>query len=345
MSEKMISDNVASTTQTTKNALTPINPWLVESWNLTKKVVMPFVGLSILQMLVALGILLGTLLLGGVVLVLFGLGNAADIQAAFSGNTEMIPQVLSSMAGGIAVAVALFFAVILVISSAFQAAMLHLMANHEKGATVGQSFKFGFTKIWPVLLTSLIVLFLVLGGTIFFIIPGIIISLFVMFASYEVVLSDKKPMDAIRSSTGMVSQYFWDIVGRLVLIWLISFFYSLLWMSVDEIVKATLGEVPALVALLALVRMVAEILFTVFTIALSVTLYRQLKQVADPKKSVSLTWAWITAGIGWLFIVLFAVSMVNAARNNLDSLEDMSGIEEASESAEFDQWLQEQVQE
>ncbi len=72
--------------------------------------------------------------------------------------------------------------------------------------------------IWVSILTSLIVL----GGTILFIIPGIIFAVWYNFAVYAVALENARGMNALSISKSLVVGRWWSIAGRLAIIGVVS---------------------------------------------------------------------------------------------------------------------------
>lgn len=68
--------------------------------------------------------------------------------------------------------------------------------------------------IWPMIYTSILAALIILGGTLLFIIPGIIFGVWYGFVSYAVTLDEKKGMEALRFSKQLVSGRWWAILFR-----------------------------------------------------------------------------------------------------------------------------------
>lgn len=90
-----------------------------------------------------------------------------------------------------------------------------------------ESFSSTSHLIWPVIYTSLLVLVIVLGGTILFIIPGIIFSIWFSFTFYTVILEEKRGANALKASKEMVVGRWWGIFWRLLAP---GFFYAFIFM-------------------------------------------------------------------------------------------------------------------
>lgn len=68
--------------------------------------------------------------------------------------------------------------------------------------------------VWPAIYTSLLAGIIIFGGTLLFIIPGIIFSVWYMFSTYAVILDGKKGREALRMSKSLVTGRWWRILWR-----------------------------------------------------------------------------------------------------------------------------------
>lgn len=84
----------------------------------------------------------------------------------------------------------------------------------KDGAGVKESFKFIWQNIKPYFWVVLISLFIILPGLIAFIIPGLIISIFTMFAPFVFLDERYKGLAAFERSVSYIKGYFWAIVGK-----------------------------------------------------------------------------------------------------------------------------------
>lgn len=71
--------------------------------------------------------------------------------------------------------------------------------------------------MWPFIYTSILAGLVVIGGTLLFIVPGIIFAVWYAFVLYAVVLDDKRGMEALRASKAVVTGRWLAIVWRLIL--------------------------------------------------------------------------------------------------------------------------------
>lgn len=270
-----------------------------ESWDTFKKswlhlFVFILVAYFVLLLVVGVGVLL---------VVLTGAGAGLSAQAnnfALSGGFAIIAGV-----GGLAFLV--FIIVWSLIVTAGEALIVSENGQISLDATIKKSVQF----ILPLFLTGIVGGFIIIGGYFAFVIPGIILTIFLYFYLFEVVLDNKKGLDGLRSSISIVSQNFWGIFGRLLLLLLVFF--------AIEVVFAIIGGVSVLVPTLLFgkdsivggllyifVQIVSYIVGTVlgfYIISYYYTLYRHAKDAAVEKKG-SLLWPMIIGIIGWVLAIL-----------------------------------------
>lgn len=79
-------------------------------------------------------------------------------------------------------------------------------------------------RLWPVIYTSLALTLIIFGGTILFIIPGIIFTGWYIFTIYAVLLENKAGLSALRESKSLVVGRWWGVMWRW---WLPNLFFVL----------------------------------------------------------------------------------------------------------------------
>lgn len=75
--------------------------------------------------------------------------------------------------------------------------------------------------IWPVILTTIIASLIIFGGTILFIIPGIIFFVWYTFSFYTVIFEEKSALKALQASKSLVVGRWWAILLR----WLVPIIF------------------------------------------------------------------------------------------------------------------------
>ena len=103
-------------------------------------------------------------------------------------------------------------------------------------------------------------------------------------------------MDAIHMSASMVSQNFWGIFGRMVLLFLLSILVQL--------IIGQIGESEVIGSLGFILIMALSVGVSWFTTFYVYSLYKHARAAYDESKKSSITWMWVVAIIGWIFIVL-----------------------------------------
>jgi hypothetical protein len=155
------------------------------------------------------------------------------------------------------------------------------------------------TFIWVSSLYS----FIVGGASLLFIIPGIVTGIWFFACPYLAIKEDIHGMDALLKSKALVDGRFWEVLGRLAVIWLLGM---------------VLGMIPVIGVLFSLAM-------APFSMLYAVVLYRDLSETAG-----TVTWSstdgtkagWLLLGLaGYLLAPLFIFFMMGAALfSNVDSL-------------------------
>lgn len=157
-----------------------------------------YIGLSLLPLLLVLPLIIG------IVVFPFLSGNMRS-------NTGLL--IFMGLLG-------LLFLIALVITSIWtQTALMYAIA-HE-GLTFRKSLRSGWHRILPLLWVYILSGLIVMAGYALLIIPGIILALNLFLAAFVMLKEDKRGLRAVVESTHLVKGYWWAIVGRVFLIWLL----------------------------------------------------------------------------------------------------------------------------
>ena len=97
-------------------------------------------------------------------------------------------------------------------------ASLALINAVAHGTDFAMSYRVGMKLFWPAIGIIFLNLFAVIGGYILLIVPGIMLSIALMFGSYALVVEDKRGMRALAQSRNYVSGYWWAVLGRTMLL-------------------------------------------------------------------------------------------------------------------------------
>ena len=127
----------------------------------------------------------------------------------------------ASWAVGIAGLVAALAGVVmfLVLTGAITRAVAAEVAGEDP--SVEQSYRFGFHRIWSVLLVSVLVGLATVGGLILLVIPGIYIGVRLVVSIEALVVEGRRGTQAMGRSWELVGGHWWHAFGTLVVAWLI----------------------------------------------------------------------------------------------------------------------------
>ena len=117
----------------------------------------------------------------------------------------------------------IFFILNLIVQLVIQVLYIKAVKECDEGlsSSIKELYRFSFKLFWPSLLITFLVTIVGLGATIPFIIPGIIVSVYLAFARYFLVLEDKRGMEALTNSYYYVKGLWWKVLSRLVVLGLV----------------------------------------------------------------------------------------------------------------------------
>lgn len=227
--------------------------------------------------------------------------------------------------------------------------------------TLSYSWKWAVQHLWPWLWISAISFFVAFGGLLLLIVPGVIVSVYIAFATYVFIDEEALGMSALQRSRELMIGSFWKILSRLMVFILILLGLSVVAVIGVTLLASALGAAGTGVQELTLP--IFSAILTTFASVLSVyfaaALYRALKQQFTTP--VAPTGAYPV--LGWLGVVTFtlfailsglsiAAFMTNASLNNVDWRQMMTAdiydqtLEQQAEltpeqQAEFDAFMEE----
>ena len=115
-----------------------------------------------------------------------------------------------------------FYIILLLYQFALFIALIH-MIEMSPSQPLGDYFKMSYwKKVIPTLILFFFVTAATIIGTILFIIPGVILSIWLTFAIFVFILENKNIIEAIKRSYNLARGWSWAILGRLVFLLLIA---------------------------------------------------------------------------------------------------------------------------
>ncbi len=188
------------------------------------------------------------------------------------------------------------------------AAIIVLRDRGDK-LTIKEALTRSKDKIWPVIWVSIILGFIVCGASMLFLVPGLILAFYFLFAKLIVIVEDEPGMRALVKSREYLRGYFWPIVGRYLVIVLVSFaVYFILGLAssfLGQTFSSALGARAGTAILLVLQALVNIVIFPLMMIP-AYLLYANVKKVrgdvvVDPKSKQGLIYLVISLA-GWIFL-------------------------------------------
>jgi len=140
-------------------------------------------------------------------------------------------------------------------------------------------FKSTSPLIWPIIYTTILVALIVLGGSLLFIIPGIIFTIWYSFTFYAIIFDNQRGLAALRQSKKLVLGRWWAICWRLVVP---TVFFALLALFIQNLVMLLLKLLTSWEQLQAVIYGVSSALVNAWlaplTIAAAIILYFNAKE-------------------------------------------------------------------
>jgi hypothetical protein len=204
--------------------------------------------------------------LGVVIALMFAGAIAAGSLGSLSGSLEQM------LGGAIGFTVVAFLAIIAMIYFAvlFQIAMLWVVQREtDTDLSIREAFGRASKQVWSFFFTSFLLQFAILGGFLFFFIPGIWATLALSFTLFITVFEKKSFFSAMTQSVGYVKDRFWDVLLRTLVLLVIAIGLQLFHL---------LGGIEGLEIVAVLLNLLTSIFFPAFAILYSYEMYRSLKQ-------------------------------------------------------------------
>jgi hypothetical protein len=154
----------------------------------------------------------------------------------------------------------------LVLTGAITRAVAAEVAGEDPG--VEQSYRFGFHRIWSVLLVSVLVGLATLGGLILLVIPGIYIGVRLCVSIEALVVEGRRGTQAMGRSWELVGGHWWHAFATLLVAWLLIG-------VVNAVITAPFGGTGWFVQ--GLVAAVATVVTLPYGVLVGVLLYLDLR--------------------------------------------------------------------
>lgn len=198
------------TTQRVLNSLPGAKAILSQAWALYKQRLGTFLGVMIIPTLVLIVIV--PLFVGSELL-----------------ESKFLYSKFSAGASGFSVVAAKVSFLIIFISQLWgETALLYAIKDSQEGIGVVEAYRRGWHKIFSYLWLSFLAGFIIIGGFLLFVIPGIIFAVWFGVAAFVLIAEDLKGMNALLNSREYVRGKWGDVFWRLIFISVLSFIIGII---------------------------------------------------------------------------------------------------------------------
>lgn len=277
-------DNV-SVSQSVENSLPEIQQLLKEAWRVFADHWKNLVRFSVLNVILGFGVSM-----------MVGLGFFMIFAGILFGEVASWRDIgifLVALAVGFFIALTLFF---WVSAALFEAVRVVRREGRDLG--LREAFQLGRKRMWGLAFISILTGFVVFGGLILLIIPGIVFVVWFIFGPFVFINENISGTDALRQSKKYVSGRWWVIAGRIVGLWLVLFAASLLLQLLSQMIILVLGSLGSIISFMG--SLVFNIFTTIFTLIYLQLLYEAVKnkRFADASASGSVATSSLTTSQG-----------------------------------------------
>ncbi len=226
-------------------------------------------------------------------------------------------QVLMSLGKGIIITLGSLINIVVSIGVIWALAGILLVLSNNQVLTVKEAYRLSRGKLLSYLWVSILAMFIAGGGFMLFVIPGIILSVWLAFAQIISVVEGEKGLRAIVKSREYVRDYFWPILGRFLLLSVILFVVYFILMAIAGFVASLFSSFGStvFVLVLSLLGSAINFLFVPLGVIYAYLLYGNVKQVKgevliDPAKKQGLRYLLVGLA-GWVLIAVVSIFLLS----------------------------------
>ncbi|MCX6721634.1 MAG: glycerophosphoryl diester phosphodiesterase membrane domain-containing protein, partial [Candidatus Staskawiczbacteria bacterium] len=269
--------------------------------------------------------------------ILGGLGGMGFSYKSSSGNSTYNPLPNFNIPLQVWILIGVIFIAIYIFLFISKIALLKSISDTSKEQFVGvkDSYKKGFAIFWSFILITIMISLSVLGAFALLIIPGIILSVYLSFGTYELIDKQKKGFQALLGSWSLVRGRWWTFFGKTIMIGLRIFLTGLIYFTAISILALILivpgigSHVPALLIIGISLGVLAYLyLFFVFLIPLTIIAMFELyynfcdvkesdkvaDEALDKKRKRKLIISMVIGVVASIFIILAILVMFYSAK-------------------------------
>lgn len=306
--------------ESSKNSFPSFVSLLSRAWGIFKNIFINlFIFTIVLQVLV--------FVLSFFAQILFGVNLLSDFLQGVP-QKNLITIAFSSHSPGITLILLACFAyfAVIVLSFIINIGNTLIVAGYKDKFSFANIFNRSLNLVLPFFIVSVLFGIIVLGGFFVFIIPAFIFGFIFMFYSYEVILNNKKGMEALKGSLAIVNDNFGSIFVRLLLL-LLSYIGLLVVYLIAAFIFTKIGssfslDIQSFKIMFGLLSTLAGWIIGWVVLIFSFVLYDEAKARTNFGEAVKMKWVWIISIIGWIIGLILLISTLTLAPNFIKSFQD-----------------------
>ena len=220
-----------------------------------------------------------------------------------------------------------------------------VVQSQEQVISWGKAFAWARSNLSGLIWVNLLASLVVLGGFILFIIPGIIISLYVYFVQYVYAKEGVRGIEALLRSRDLVQGNWWALLSRLFVLGLIFFVIFIVLGSLAGSVASISGEEPVAMVILGVVFQFLGAGTSLIALHAGMSLHHALGNARPASagstltgrgKYTTLAWLGLAFPILMIFLTIPLVALidVDVREKELETVEqqEMSNVESSTEA-------------
>lgn len=265
--------------QGSQNAATLPSPTdlLKETWGIYKARFKTFAGIILVQFAPL------------VIMLIIGILSFIPMQSHVGGSGYEITVKIVNLLLAILAIITILFLIIMQFWG--QSSLIFAIKDNEENIGVKESYRRGWSKIGSIFWVGLLSGIIVLGGFMFFVIPGIIFSTWFSLAAMIVVAESLGGMNALLKSKSYVAGYWWEVFWRFLFIGLVLFGVNLIFAIPAGIVNfiaglTKSGLLSAIGMIFSFIGNIVALLLAPLTVIYTFLVYKNLKAIKGDIVSV-----------------------------------------------------------
>ncbi|PIZ48299.1 hypothetical protein CO180_00120 [candidate division WWE3 bacterium CG_4_9_14_3_um_filter_41_6] len=208
------------------------------------------------------------------------------------------------------------------------ASIMVRVRDRNEQVTFVEIMKRSVKYVWPLLIVAFYTGFIVHGGMLLFIVPGIIFAIWFMFASMIVVFDDVKGMDALLKSKAYVSNIFGKIFSRWIVVILFAMGITISLAIISGSITTVLGKDNPAIILLYLIETPFNLAVSIVGTIFGVLLFSYVKKAKGSFEFVAKTstkiWLWLVALFGLVAFIAISIGIMGMVISSGGALFNMT---------------------